>query len=209
MNQCMQRKSEAEHFQFNASVNYIFSEQPEYTKVGVRPLWSSLHNKSGVYIGEGGAIMLATMSSYSDTPILALATLGSMTKIETILSVSHRPRWPRKVNTLVTVAGIFTNKCCQCKRPINHNFSNSKKLKSLNLCPFFPIRKSCWVMSFFSFFIQQKITIRHMLLSNDKKGVILSYKTTPWGLYYKTFYGRNLQIFVTSQKVSPWKAFPA
>ncbi len=83
MNQCMQRKNEAEHFQFYASVNYIFSEQEfsqsEYTKVEHVPLWSSLHNKSGVYIGEGGAIMLATMSSDSDTLILALATFGSMT----------------------------------------------------------------------------------------------------------------------------------
>ncbi len=56
-----------------------FSEQefsqPEYTKVEHITLWSSLHNKSGVYIGEGGAIMLATMTSNSDTLVLALATL--------------------------------------------------------------------------------------------------------------------------------------
>jgi len=30
-----------------------------------------------------------------------------------------------------------------------------------------------------------------------------------WGLYYKTFYGRNLHIFVISQSVCPWQAFPA
>ncbi len=30
-----------------------------------------------------------------------------------------------------------------------------------------------------------------------------------WGLYYKTFYGRNLQIFVMSYSVCPWQAFPA
>ncbi len=28
-------------------------------------------------------------------------------------------------------------------------------------------------------------------------------------LYYKTFYGRNLRIFVISQSVCPWQAFPA
>jgi hypothetical protein len=27
-------------------------------------------------------------------------------------------------------------------------------------------------------------------------------------LHYKTFYGRNLQIFVISESVCPWKAFP-
>jgi hypothetical protein len=31
----------------------------------------------------------------------------------------------------------------------------------------------------------------------------------PRGLYYKTFYGGNLKIFVISENVCPWQAFPA
>jgi hypothetical protein len=31
----------------------------------------------------------------------------------------------------------------------------------------------------------------------------------PWGMYYKTFYRRNLQIFVISWSVCPWQAYPA
>jgi len=30
-----------------------------------------------------------------------------------------------------------------------------------------------------------------------------------WGLYYKTYYGCNLQTFVISLSACPWKAFPA
>ncbi len=40
---------------------------------------------SGVYIGEGGTIMLATTTCDSGTLELALATLGKATKIEMIL----------------------------------------------------------------------------------------------------------------------------
>jgi hypothetical protein len=29
------------------------------------------------------------------------------------------------------------------------------------------------------------------------------------GLYYKTYYGRHLRIFVINQSVCPWQAFPA
>ncbi len=29
------------------------------------------------------------------------------------------------------------------------------------------------------------------------------------GLYYKTFFGRNLKIFTISYSVCPWQAFPA
>jgi len=29
------------------------------------------------------------------------------------------------------------------------------------------------------------------------------------GLYYKTYYGRNLQIFMISLSVCPWQAFSA
>jgi hypothetical protein len=31
----------------------------------------------------------------------------------------------------------------------------------------------------------------------------------PWGLYYTTFYGPNLWIYVIGKSVCPWKAFPA
>jgi hypothetical protein len=29
-----------------------------------------------------------------------------------------------------------------------------------------------------------------------------------WGLYHKTYYGRNLRISVISLSVCPWEAFP-
>jgi hypothetical protein len=32
---------------------------------------------------------------------------------------------------------------------------------------------------------------------------------TVWGLYYKTYFGRNLRIFVISYSVCPWQVFPA
>jgi hypothetical protein len=31
----------------------------------------------------------------------------------------------------------------------------------------------------------------------------------PWALYYKSFYGRKLRIFVISKSVCPWQTFPA
>jgi len=36
-----------------------------------------------------------------------------------------------------------------------------------------------------------------------------SYPWFSWGQCYKTFYGRNLRIFVTSKSVCPWQAFSA
>jgi len=35
------------------------------------------------------------------------------------------------------------------------------------------------------------------------------YEYEPWGLYHKTYYGRNLWISVISKSVCPWQAFPA
>ncbi len=35
------------------------------------------------------------------------------------------------------------------------------------------------------------------------------YNIGSWDLYYKTFYVRNLRIFVMSYSVCPWQAFPA
>ncbi len=35
------------------------------------------------------------------------------------------------------------------------------------------------------------------------------YSTGPRGQCFKTFYGRNLRIFIKSQSVCPWQAFPA
>ncbi len=44
--------------------------------------------------------LLATHDCHDcNVPVLALVTLGSATKIEMILSLSHRPRWPRKVTS--------------------------------------------------------------------------------------------------------------
>jgi hypothetical protein len=34
------------------------------------------------------------------------------------------------------------------------------------------------------------------------------YNIETWGECYKTFYSRNLRIFVISQCVCPWQAFP-
>jgi hypothetical protein len=45
----------------------------------------------------------------------ALATLGSVTLIEMNLSVSRCPRWPRQVQSSVTVTGGFAIKHRQCK----------------------------------------------------------------------------------------------
>ncbi len=52
---------------------------------------------SGVYMGEGGAIMLATTARDRDTLVLALATLGESTEIGSFLFMSHCPRWPSTV----------------------------------------------------------------------------------------------------------------
>ncbi len=38
---------------------------------------------------------------------------------------------------------------------------------------------------------------------------LLELKLDPGGLYYKTFYSRNLRIFIISQSVCPWQAFTA
>jgi hypothetical protein len=38
--------------------------------------------------------------------------------IETIQTVSHRPRWPRQVQSSVAVTDRFANECCQCKPSI-------------------------------------------------------------------------------------------
>jgi hypothetical protein len=50
-----------------------------------------------------------------------------------------------------------------------------------------------------------------MLISFHKYLEKITEKTTQImtkGLYYKTFYGRNLQIFVISSSVCPWQAYP-
>jgi hypothetical protein len=44
-------------------------------------------------------------------------------------------------------------------------------------------------------------------LKSFQASLLLSNK--PRGMYYKTFYGRNLLIFVISKSVCPWWAFPA
>ncbi len=49
--------------------------------------------------------------------------------------------------------------------------------------------------------------VEHLTHNPKIKGSKLAIET--WGLYYKTFYGGNLQIFVISQSVCPWQAFTA
>ncbi len=39
--------------------------------------------------------------------VLALATLGGTTEIGSFLFLSHRPRWPRQVQSHVAVVGII------------------------------------------------------------------------------------------------------
>jgi hypothetical protein len=48
-------------------------------------------------LAKVSAIMQVTMTRDSNALVLALATWDSMTDIETILSVSCYPRWPRQV----------------------------------------------------------------------------------------------------------------
>jgi hypothetical protein len=49
--------------------------------------------------------------------LLALAAFGDTTQVETILSVSHYPRWPRQVRRVISCHDInyaFANKLHQC-----------------------------------------------------------------------------------------------
>ncbi len=39
--------------------------------------------------------------------------------------------------------------------------------------------------------------------------IILHEVINPWGLYFKTFYGRIFWILVLSWRVCPWQAIPA
>jgi hypothetical protein len=67
----------------------------------------------------------------SNTPVLALATLGGMTKIETILSVSHCPRWPRQVRQWHKIAYGFASNFANVNDPLTAN-----KLEHLFLVSF-------------------------------------------------------------------------
>ncbi len=60
---------------------------------------------------------------------------------------------------------------------------------------------------FFSIIVS---VIRHNLRKFTKCGINYAkkfYIIDTSGLYYKTFYGRNLWIFVTSWSFCPWQAF--
>jgi len=54
--------------------------------------------------------------------LLALATLGSMTQTETILSVSRHPRWPRQVRPWHKIADDFANKLANVNNPLEKTF---------------------------------------------------------------------------------------
>ncbi len=41
--------------------------------------------------------------------VLALATFGEEQELETILPVSHRPRWPRQVRSKCSLSLLFVN----------------------------------------------------------------------------------------------------
>jgi hypothetical protein len=45
--------------------------------------------------------------------------------------------------------------------------------------------------------------------SHSGSGITLSVAPAYRGLYFKTFYNRNLRIFVISKSVCPWQAFLA
>jgi hypothetical protein len=51
------------------------------------------------------------------------------------------------------------------------------------------------------------VVVLALTASGIKSNIVYSIDTR--GLYYKTFYGRNLQIFVISYSVCPWQAFQA
>ncbi len=66
-------------------------------------------------LAKVSALMLVTES---DTTYLRWLTLGVATYIETILSVSLQPRWPRQILFCVTFADGFACKLHQCKQSI-------------------------------------------------------------------------------------------
>ncbi len=48
----------------------------------------------------------------------------------------------------------------------------------------------------------------HVHVRKGKKSFSQTHKVFR-GQFYKTFYGRKLLLFIMSQSVSPWQAFPA
>ncbi len=70
--------------------------------------------------------------------------------IETIITVSHRPRWPRQVQSGVAVADGFTNQCRQCKWSFNvksHSIQSCSdaqtSLASIDICEW------CWKIYYY------------------------------------------------------------
>jgi hypothetical protein len=53
--------------------------------------------------------------------------------IETILTVSHHPRWPRQVQSGVAVADGFDNEHCQCNDPFVHKLDNYFLVLSIDI----------------------------------------------------------------------------
>jgi hypothetical protein len=53
--------------------------------------------------------------------------------IETILTVSHHPRWPRQVQSGVAVDDGFANEHCQCNDPLVHKLDNYFLVLSIDI----------------------------------------------------------------------------
>ncbi len=54
---------------------------------------------------------------------------------------------------------------------------------------------------------------RQLSLAREKHSsllrILINYSCKKFGLHYKTFYDRNLCIFIISQSVCPWQAYPS
>ncbi len=92
--------------------------------------WNTLLEQAVFALANVSMIMPVTMTRYSDTLELALATLVSSTEIEMILSVLRHPRRPRQVRKAISyrdVASVMLQTLCQCKRTCNTSPSKSRK----------------------------------------------------------------------------------
>jgi hypothetical protein len=87
--------------------------------------YAKCHYKAVFTLAKISAIMPVTIERDSNTLVLALATLGGTTEIETILSVLRRPRLPTQVRQWRKIANSFANKFHQCKGFIKGQLSGN------------------------------------------------------------------------------------
>jgi len=109
---------------------------PIFLPITLFTIWSQRKNKNQensfrekshyllfiVYIGEHYAITPAITPATATHIVLALATLGVATKIETILSVLLCPRWPGQVSKDCRCRQCYRANFCQWK----HSFTDGK-----------------------------------------------------------------------------------